>query len=54
VPVKVDDNGKIYYTKMLAGSIGIQATSSKDTGPGAEGDAGAEEKKLDSLQSVSG
>lgn len=28
VPVTVDDNGQIYHTKMVAGSVGIQATSS--------------------------
>jgi hypothetical protein len=50
VPVKVDDNGTIYHTKMLAGAIGIQATSSGDSGTEDEG----EEKKLDSLQSLSG
>lgn len=53
VPVKVDDNGVPYETKMLAGMVGIQATSSGQmldnsytrdpTGPG-----------LDTLQPVSG
>jgi len=28
VPVKVNDNGTIYSTKMLAGSVGIQGSSS--------------------------
>ncbi|KAL9111169.1 MAG: hypothetical protein Q9227_004432 [Pyrenula ochraceoflavens] len=28
VPVTVDDNGKLYNTKLLAGSVGIQACSS--------------------------
>ena len=28
VPVKVNDHGKLYYTKMLAGSVGMQASSS--------------------------
>lgn len=53
VPVKVDDNGVPYETQMLAGMVGIQATSSGQmldnsytrdpTGPG-----------LDTLQPVSG
>jgi hypothetical protein len=41
VPVKVDDNGTAYHTKMLAGAIGIRATSSGDS-------------KLDTIQSLSG
>ncbi|KAI4644011.1 uncharacterized protein J4E78_009793 [Alternaria triticimaculans] len=48
VPVLVNDNGTEYKTKMVAGSLGIEITSSNDS------DAGAEEKKLDSLQSLSG
>lgn len=47
VPVLVDDNGKEYKTKMIAGSLGIKVTS-KDSSQ-----AGTEEK-LDSLQSLSG
>jgi hypothetical protein len=53
VPVKTDDNGTEYHTKMLAGAIGIQATSSGDSSPGEEEDA-REDKKLGSLQSLSG
>ena len=53
VPVKVDDDGDIYHTQMLAGAIGIQATSSKSPAAGAEG-VSAEGEKLDSLQSLSG
>lgn len=30
VPVEVNDNGKVYATEMLAGSIGVVATSSGD------------------------
>jgi hypothetical protein len=41
VPVKVDGNGTEYHTKMLAGAIGIRATSSGDS-------------KLDTIQSLSG
>ncbi|KAG9196293.1 hypothetical protein G6011_01414 [Alternaria panax] len=48
VPVLVDDNGKEHKTKMIAGSLGIKVTS-KD-GP----QAGMNEEKLDSLQSLSG
>lgn len=49
VPVKVDDDGDVYNTMMVAGSMGIRVTSSgealddTDTGPG-----------LDSLQPESG
>ncbi|KAF1943610.1 hypothetical protein EJ02DRAFT_432988 [Clathrospora elynae] len=54
VPVKVNDNGTTYHTKMIAGAIGIQATSSG--GLGAEGDepGAAEGDKLDTLQPLSG
>ncbi|KAL1793392.1 hypothetical protein ACET3X_008374 [Alternaria dauci] len=47
VPVLVDDNGKEYKTKMIAGSLGIKVTSKDDSQAGTE-------KKLDSLQSLSG
>lgn len=65
VPVKVNDNGTIYKTKMLAGSFGIQATSSgQKTDPGRnhasrwnqnyEPAEGADAPGLDSLQPFSG
>ncbi|KAH6616593.1 hypothetical protein C7974DRAFT_465767 [Boeremia exigua] len=47
VPVTVDDNGQVYHTKMIAGSFGIQATSS-----GQKTDS--EEPGLDSVQPSSG
>jgi hypothetical protein len=47
VPVTVDDNGKEYKTKMVAGSVGISAAKS-----GEKGEDG--EEKLDSVRSVSG
>ena len=47
VPVLVDDNGKEYKTKMIAGSLGIKVTEKGNSQAGAE-------EKLDSLQSLSG
>jgi hypothetical protein len=47
VPVTVDDNGKEYKTKMVAGSVGISAAKN-----GEKGEDG--EEKLDSVRSVSG
>jgi hypothetical protein len=47
VPVKVNDNGKIHETKMVAGSLGVQIDKSGDKGEGGE-------EKWDSLRSVSG
>jgi len=55
VPVKVDDNGKIYHTKMIAGSFAIQAmsrTSSVDAESG--GVVAAQDQPLDSIQPLSG
>ncbi|KAF3036067.1 hypothetical protein E8E12_005987 [Didymella heteroderae] len=69
VPVKVDDNGKLYSTKMIAGLFGIQATSSgqlTDSGklhayvdgfgrdPRYKSASGSEEPGLDSLQPATG
>ena len=48
VPVKVDDNGEIHYTRMVAGSTGIQATSSISERVEGEG------RSLDCLQPVAG
>jgi hypothetical protein len=42
VPVRVDDNGKVHDTRMVAGSVGVKVTSSK------------ENTELDSLQPVTG
>ncbi|KAH8730291.1 hypothetical protein GQ44DRAFT_674240 [Phaeosphaeriaceae sp. PMI808] len=47
VPVTVNDNGIIYKTQMVAGSIGIQISKSGD-----KNEAG--ENKLDSMRSLSG
>jgi hypothetical protein len=47
VPVKVDDNGRIHRTKMVAGSLGINITRS-----GEQADDG--EQKWDSVRSLSG
>jgi hypothetical protein len=47
VPVKVNDNGKIHATKMVAGSMGIQIDKSGD-----KGEDGKE--KWDSMRSLSG
>lgn len=69
VPVWVDDNGRMYYTEMVAGSMGIQASSSGrlTDGGGSHGiirgdmvnskyvpSRGTEEPGLDSLQPVAG
>jgi hypothetical protein len=47
VPVKVDDNGRVYSTKMVAGSLAINVTKSGD-----RDEHGNE--KLDSVRSLSG
>jgi len=47
VPVLVDDNGILHRTKMVAGSLGIQAEKSGDVD-----DAG--EQKLDTLRNLTG
>ncbi|KAH7094535.1 hypothetical protein FB567DRAFT_510416 [Paraphoma chrysanthemicola] len=47
VPVKVDDNGTVHNTKMVAGSLGIAASESGEKGETGEG-------KLDSVRSLSG
>jgi hypothetical protein len=62
VPVKVDDNGTKYNTKMIAGSFGIQATSSgqqtdSDNGrpdPEYKPTSETEGTGLDSLQPATG
>lgn len=65
VPVTVNDNGKKYKTKMVAGSFGIQVTSSgQKTDPGHDHASswnknyrpgeGTEEPGLDSLQPSTG
>lgn len=57
VPVTVDDNGVIYKTKMVAGSLGILATRSRDRRDGTESGAMGTtvvDAKPDTLQSFSG
>ncbi|KAF9697157.1 hypothetical protein EKO04_004891 [Ascochyta lentis] len=65
VPVEVDDNGTMYKTKMVAGSFGIQVTSSGKSTDQSRDHAsrwnedyepaqGTEEPGLDSLQPLSG
>lgn len=54
VPVKVDDNGSIHHTKMIAGSFGIQATSFSGVCIGSHALTTKENEKLDSIQPLSG
>jgi hypothetical protein len=49
VPVKVNDNGVIHRTKMVAGSLGINVFRSGEKASDASG-----EEKLDSVRSLSG
>jgi hypothetical protein len=54
VPVKVDDNGSIHHTKMIAGSFGIQATSFPRVCIGSHALTTKESERLDSIQPLSG
>ncbi|KAG8627705.1 hypothetical protein KVT40_003578 [Elsinoe batatas] len=52
VPVTVNDNGQIHHTEMVAGSLGILATSRRDDT--LQGDSSQKGETLDTLQSLSG
>jgi hypothetical protein len=58
VPVNVDDNGDKFKARMVAGSVGIRATSSGQTSPDSlppvTGSTPTGELILDSIQPVSG
>ncbi|KAJ5087590.1 hypothetical protein N7456_011206 [Penicillium angulare] len=54
VPVAVDDNGVLYETMMVAGSIGIQATSSATKTHNDSSLPSAQSTELDSVQPLSG
>ncbi|KAM5351197.1 hypothetical protein ACJ41O_003920 [Fusarium nematophilum] len=59
VPVKVNDHGLEFTTRMVAGSVGIRVSSSPpesslDEGPSIESQALESREKLDSIQPVSG
>jgi hypothetical protein len=53
VPLHVNDNGVTYETMMVAGSIGIQATSLNGTN-GRDGGSVPSKAKIDSIQPLSG